>query len=476
LDPAAAPPIRTGHAHERVRVAHSPLKRLMDLKTLWDRMLLAMTKRIGAQDVDIWLKAAQPVRLEEHVLYLEVENRYYSEWIGDNYLDDLRREAVTELGSPVEIDFVYREDATSEVPIPQPATNGPAPEPSSIGVNPAQTFGSFVVGECNKFAHAAARAVADAPARSYNPLFIYGSTGLGKTHLMHAVANEILARDPTARVVYVTAEDFMNEMINGLRFKRMDDFRAKYRKRATVLLVDDIQFLSGKDRTQEEFFHTFNALQASGRQIVLTADVIPKDIEKLEPRLRTRFEGGLLADMQAPDRETLLAILRQKSDALRLRIPGDLADAIAHQVAGNIRELEGILNRLAALHSFYNEPVTLEFARKRLANLFAPAPSQVTVPAIIEAVAKFHNVRSADLTGNRRTRTLTRPRQIAMYLARKHTNLSFPELGREFGGRDHSTIQYGFHKVEEELRDNPDVAYKIRLIENSLGLRSPANS
>jgi chromosomal replication initiator protein len=413
------------------------------------------------------------LRLDGNTLVLEVANRYYSEWIQDNYLGALCEEATSALGVPVDLDFEFREEPTSEVPraaLPTPSQGDV--QPRGLGVNTAQNFASFVVGDCNKFAHAAARAVADAPALSYNPLFVYGATGLGKTHLMHAIGNDILARNPSARIVYTTAEDFMNEMINGLRYKRMEDFRAKYRKRCTVLLVDDIQFLSRKEATQEEFFHTFNALQASGRQIVLTADVIPKDIEKLEPRLRTRFEGGLLADMQAPDRETLLAILYQKADALRLPIPANVAEAIGNHVAGNIRELEGLLNRLSALHSFYNEPVTLEFARKRMPTLFASASTvAVTVSGIIEAVARFHNLRSADLTGDRRTRTLTRPRHIAMYLARKHTSLSYPELGRDFGGRDHSTIQYGFHKVEQELVDNPDLTYTIRMIEQSLSIR-----
>jgi chromosomal replication initiator protein len=449
----------------------------MDLSALWDHMLQAMHRRIGHQDVEIWLKTAHPVRLDGRTLVLEVENRYYSEWIAENYLEDLRNEAGSVLGGPIDLLFEYREDPTTEVPLATGTPGSPvagvtSSEPRGIGVNGAHTFGSFVVGECNKFAHAASRAVSDAPSKAYNPLFIYGSTGLGKTHLMHAIGNEILLRDAAARVVYVTAEDFMNEMINGLRYKRMDDFRAKYRKRATVLLVDDIQFLSGKDRTQEEFFHTFNALQTAGRQVVLTADVIPKDIEKLEPRLRTRFEGGLLADMQAPDRETLLAILRQKADGLRLPMPNDLGDAIAKQVAGNIRELEGLLNRLAALHSFYNEPVTLEFARRKMPNLFAPPTTRVTAAAIIEAVARFHSLRSADLTGTGRARTLVRPRHIAMYLARRHTELSFPDLGREFGDRDHSTIQHGVHKIENDVKDDADLATKVRLIEQSLGLRS----
>ncbi|MEQ1503874.1 MAG: chromosomal replication initiator protein DnaA [Myxococcota bacterium] len=443
----------------------------MELTSLWDSLLDAMRQRIGTQDVEVWLRSASPVHLDDDVMILEVANRYYADWIGENYLDSLRGEARAILGRPVEMRFTWRDEPTAEEPRPGIDVDGDR-EPRGLGVNTTQTFDSFVIGECNKFAHAAASAVADHPARNYNPLFIYGSTGLGKTHLMHAIANRVLADDEPARIVYVTAEDFMNEMINCLRYKRMEDFRAKYRKRATVLLVDDVQFLSGKERTQEEFFHTFNALQTSGRQIVLTADVVPKDIDKLEPRLRTRFEGGLLADMQAPDKETLLAILRQKADTNRLSIPADLADAIANLVAGNIRELEGLLNRLSALHSFYDEPITIDWARKRLPGVFDPAPATVTVVGIIEAVAKFHNLRSADITGTKRTRTLTRPRHIAMYLARVHTNLSFPELGREFGDRDHSTIQHGFRKVKEELEQDPDLAYKVRLIEQGLHVRA----
>ena len=447
----------------------------MDLTQLWESMLEAMRRQIGHQDVEIWLRSAKPINLEADTLLVEVSNRYYADWIEENYLEDLCTEASSLVQRSVQIKFTWREDQASSNESPQIQMNFEQEVeelPRSIGVNTTQTFESFVIGECNKFAHAAAAAVADHPAKQYNPLFIYGSTGLGKTHLMHAVANRVLAEQSSSRVVYVTAEDFMNEMINCLRYKRMDDFRSKYRRRSTVLLVDDVQFLSGKERTQEEFFHTFNALQGSGRQIILTSDVVPREIDKLEPRLRTRFEGGLLADMQAPDKETLLAILMQKADSYRLNIPPDLAEAIAGIVEGNIRELEGILNRISALHHFYNEPITLEWVQRRLPGEFDPPSASVTVAAIIEAVARFHNLRSVDITGSKRTRALTRPRHIAMFLARTHTSLSFPELGREFGGRDHSTIQHGYHKVREELEVDPDLAYKVKLIEQGLHIRT----
>lgn len=444
----------------------------MDLTRFWDHLIDTMRQRIGVQEVEIWLADSRAIALTDDRLVVEVSNRLYANWIRENYLDAFKAIAAELSGHPVAIEFTFASEPTErDLPLQIGPSSERADVPRAVGLHPRQTFAEFVVGECNRFAHAAASAVADHPARNYNPLFIYGSTGLGKTHLMHAVGNHVLG-NPAARVVYVTAEDFTNEMINGIRFERMNAFRNKYRRAATVLLVDDVQFLSGKERTQEEFFHTFNALQASGRQIVLTADVIPKDIAGLEPRLRTRFEGGLLADMQAPDPETLEAILRKKADNLHLGIPSDLAEAIVARVAGNVRELEGVLNRLNALQNLYDKPLTLTFARDQLPKLFDPVPATLTVSAIIEAVARFHNVRSADLTGNKRTRTLTRPRHIAMYLARTHTQLSFPELGREFGGRDHSTIQHGFRKVKKELPKDLDLAHKVRLIEQALQVRN----
>lgn len=443
----------------------------MDLESAWERVLVRLQDAdIRPEDVDIWLRDAHPVRLEDQQLTVQVANRFYVDWITDNLGRALRDAARLVLGPRVEIALISGDDPVGEWPITEPLAAESA-EPRGSTLNPAQTFQSFVVGECNRFAHAAAEGVATVPARRYNPLFLYGHTGLGKTHLMHAIGHEILRRDTNATVVYVTAEDFMNEMINSIRFKRTDEFRQKYRQRASVLLVDDIQFLSGKDRTQEEFFFTFNALQAAGRQIVLTSDVVPADIKGLEDRLRTRFEGGLIADVQPPDHETMIAILQAKAELAGFRMPSDLAAAVASAAKGSIRELEGVVHRLVALRLVYHEPITLDFARRHIPRLLVPTTSGITVPAIIEVVARFHNLRAADITGKKRTRALTGPRHLAMYLARNHTQLSFPELGREFGGRDHSTIQHGCKKVEEELVENPELSYQIGLIEQQLQLR-----
>ena len=463
----------------------------MDVEARWSKILGCLQDHVRPEDIDIWFKDARLVRVDGRILQLQVANRYYADWIRDNYGAGLRAAVNAVYGAPLDVGFIYADDPgvdnTAEIAHPlfsddvDPTGRDPrfgdggrstrSDDPRAVNVNPVQTFASFVVGDCNRFAHAAALAVVDNPANHYNPLFIYGDTGLGKTHLMQAIGNEILRRDPAASVVYVTAEDFTNEMINSIRFKRTEEFRARYRQRATVLLVDDIQFLSGKERTQEEFFHTFNALQSSGRQVVITSDVVPKDIRALEPRLRTRFEGGLMADMQPPDNETMVAILQQKAESAQIALPHDLAHAIASVVKGSVRELEGVVNKFAALKRFFDEPLTLEFARRHLPKLFVHETPSVTVPAIIEAVARFNNLRSADITGKKRTRTLTGPRHVAMYLARLHTQLSFPELGREFGGRDHSTIQHGCRKVEEELETDAELGYQLRLIEQSLNLR-----
>ncbi len=447
----------------------------MNLPEQWDRVLSGMRRRIGFQDVEIWLESCVPVRLEDGVLWLQALNSYYSSWILENYLDALVSECAVELEQPVQIRFLSQDDAQEDEGArsgsrPRPPRPKDSEQPPGNDLNPNQTFASFVVGECNRFAHAAATSVSESPANAYNPLFIYGGTGLGKTHLMHAIGHAMVQQHRLARVIYVTSEDFMNQMIDSIRYKRTEEFRARYRKRASVLLVDDIQFLSGRDRTQEEFFHTFNALIQAGRQIVLTADVLPRNIDKLEPRLRTRFEGGLMADIQAPDKETLLAILLQKSDQLGLVIPSNLAEEIANIVAGNIRELEGLVKRIHATCQFHHTQPTLAFVREQLGDTFTPQPVNLSVSEIIAAVARYHNITSADIVGKKRTRALSKPRHIAMFLAREALTLSYPDLGKEFGGRDHSTVQYAVKKVRKQLRDDADLAYRLRLISQTLGV------
>lgn len=443
----------------------------MDVQAQWERLLVCLARDVDADELEVWFKDARPLRLDGDDLVIETGNRYYVAWIEDNYRALLQSHAPEVFGRPVGMRFVVDEDPVTETSVNGVATTVAKPRDANPGLMQHQRFDNFVVGECNKLAHAAALAVCDNPARTYNPLYIWGHTGLGKTHLMHAIGNRIARERPGTTVVYATAEDFTNALVNAIRYQRMEQFRARFREGATVLLIDDIQFVSGKERTQEEFFFTFNAMQASGRQVVLTSDVEPKDIKGLEPRLRTRFEGGLVADMQPPDTETLLAILHRKADLAGLPMPEDLAQAIADAAMGNVREVEGIINRLGATLRVSDEPLTLDFARRHFPRLFAPEPPSVTVAGIIEAVAKFHNLKSADITGKRRTRALTGPRHLAMFLARQHTGLSFPELGREFGDRDHSTIQHGVKKVEKALGKDPDVSYQVRLVEQTLGLR-----
>jgi chromosomal replication initiator protein len=400
---------------------------------------------------------------------LEVPNRYYRDWVSANYGPVLAAELEEALGRPVELHFQVAVKSDS------PAVGGSEGDTTSAivpipGVAPDKTFENFVVGTSNEFAHAAALATADAPGESqYNPLFIYGDTGLGKTHLLHAIGNRIRSQDPDARVLYVTAEQFTNELIDALRYRRMPEFRDRYRKQPTLLLMDDVQFLSGKDRTQEELFHTFEWLNERSRQIVFTADVLPRDIRMFEPRLRTRCESGMLADTQAPDMETLLAIFRQKAEELQLDVPDGVAQWIAARVHGNIRELEGVLNRLSAIMRLRPGPLTIEFARQHLSSVLNELPSTLSAEDIIQTVANFYNVRISDLKGQRRLKQLVRPRHVAMYLVRKNTEHSFPEIGRIFGGRDHATVQHAVKKIRGLIARDVDMKSAVFTLQRSLG-------
>ncbi|MCB9780443.1 MAG: chromosomal replication initiator protein DnaA [Alphaproteobacteria bacterium] len=456
------------------------------MQDAWSAIQGALRQRIGPEHYDVWIRGVVDVSASTpDRLVLSLPNRYYLDWIRDNFLGSIEQALVEHTGGtvPVDLDVASAERPPPAVATADAAPRSAAPAPAapkspptraarnSPGVAPDKTFHNFVVGACNQFAHAAAQAVADAPGEpQYNPLFIYGDTGLGKTHLMQAIGNQIRQATPDARVLYVTAEQFTNELIDSLRYHKQAEFRDKYRRQPDVLLLDDVQFIGGKDRTQEELFHTFEYLKDRGKQIVFTADVLPREIDKFEPRLRTRCESGMLADTQAPDVETMLAILRQKADELDLRIDDELAQWIAGRVLGSIRELEGVLNRLDAVSKLQlgGRPPTVELARKHLAGILPDAPAPLTADEIVQAVARFFSLKVADLKGTRRLKQIVRPRHIAMWLVREHTELSFPEIGRVFGNRDHSSVQHACKKIKRLRDKEPDLRNTVDTIERML--------
>jgi chromosomal replication initiator protein len=358
------------------------------------------------------------------------------------------RPAAEAIPEPVPIQLNADETAAFE--------SGPLPTvPGPAGLNPRYTFDSFIVGSSNQFANAACRAVAEAPSRSYNPLFIYGGVGLGKTHLMHAVGHYVLNHDRNLRLTYISSERFMNEMINALRFDRVLDFRERYRS-VDVLLVDDIQFLAGKEGTQTEFFHTFNALYDSQKQIVLSSDCPPHEIQALEERLRSRFEWGLIADIQPPDLETKVAILKKKAEAEAVPLPDNVAMYIAGKIKSNIRELEGSLIRLIAFASLTGQGISLPLAQDVLKNILEHEERAVTIDIIQKFVADYYNLKMADLRSRNNSKSIAMPRQVAMYLCKSLTHASLPEIGRSFGGKHHSTVIHSIRKVEDLRKRDAD--------------------
>ena len=331
----------------------------------------------------------------------------------------------------------------------------------SATLNPKYTFDSFVIGNSNRFAHAASLAVAESPAKAYNPLFIYGGVGLGKTHLMHAIGHYILANNPKSKVVYVSSEKFTNELINSIKDDKNVEFRNKYRN-VDVLLIDDIQFIAGKERTQEEFFHTFNDLHEANKQIILSSDRPPKEIPTLEDRLRSRFEWGLIADIQPPDFETRIAILKKKADVENLNIPNEVMVYIATKIKSNIRELEGALIRIVAFSSLTNKEIGIDLASEALKDIISSRNSkQVTIELIQDIVSSYFNLKVEDFKSSRRTRNITFPRQIAMYLCRKLTDMSLPKIGEEFGGRDHTTVIHACEKISKGLKEDENLQDNI---------------
>ena len=429
---------------------------------LWDEILARIETKINRHSFYTWFKPTTFVAEDLKAITVRVPNLMFKDWLTRHY-SGIINEAMKELKKAnLTVNFVGDAQAdgaialsTDEAVVLESGAPPPASVPGPAGLNPRYTFDTFIVGSSNQFAHAACRAVAEAPSRSYNPLFIYGGVGLGKTHLMHAIGQYVLQHDRNLKLTYISSERFMNEMINAVRYDRVIDFRERYRT-VDVLLVDDIQFLAGKEGTQTEFFHTFNALYDSQKQIVLSSDCPPHEIPSLEERLQSRFEWGLIADIQSPDLETKIAILKKKADAEAVPLPDNVAIYIAGKIKSNIRELEGSLIRLIAYASLTGQEISLPLAQDVLKNILDHEEKAVTIEIIQKFVADYYNLKMIDLKSRNNSKSIAKPRQIAMYLCKSLTHASLPEIGRSFGGKHHSTVIHSIRKVEGQRTKDGD--------------------
>lgn len=485
----------------------------MNLTQIWQAALGTMQMQTSRQEFDTWLRGTTLLALDSGTATVGTVSPFHKEGLENRFMAPVRRSLGDILGFPVQVRVVIapspgvrmetptpvyelvptaaadeREDTLRPVARPQPAPRPPMTNPvvapmnnerslvqldlnSAIRtgmLNPKYTFSRFIVGSSNRLAHAASAAVAEHPAHAYNPLFLYGGVGLGKTHLLHAIGNYVLDRDPEINVLYVSSEKFTNDLINAIRRQQTEEFRLRYRN-IDVLLIDDIQFIAGKDATQEEFFHTFNTLHSAAKQIVIISDRPPKAILTLEERLRSRFEWGLIVDVQSPDLETRTAILRAKGEQLNVHIPAEVIDFLAHRVQSNIRELEGSLNRVTAFAELNRRPVTVEVAAAALAELFdASRRKRITPDLIIQAVCNFYGIDTRILQGRGRSRNIVVPRQVAMHLLREETDCSLVDIGALLGGRDHTTVMYGCDKITEEINSDARLRNEVLAIRERL--------
>ena len=429
---------------------------------VWERVLGIVEGKVGKTNSETWLKPIRPLGLQDDTFHLEVPSALFKDWLLSHLVGPLENALTEVLGQPTHLILHVQEKPQGELFLEeekkQTAEEKGRGGGNRNGLIQNYTFSSFVVGGGNQFAHAAARAVSKHPGKSYNPLFIYGGVGLGKTHLINAIGHETSVRRGGDNIVYLSSESFTNELIVHIRKNRMTEFKNKFR-RADVLILDDVQFLSGRERTQEEFFHTFNSLHESSKQIVLTSDKFPNEIGGLEERLRNRFEWGLIADIQPPDLETRVAILQKKSRAKRISLPDDVALFIASHVTSNVRELEGGLTRLGALAALNQADITVNFARQALQNLVTAKEKEVSIETVQKTVSKYFSVSVADITSKKRTKLVLFPRQVSMFLCRKLAGASYPMIGMRFGGKDHTTVLHACKIIEkrskkdEELRD-----------------------
>jgi len=425
----------------------------MNAERVWDAALGQLQLEMPRAAFDTWVRDAELLTHEDGTFIIGVQNAYARDWLEDRLRSTVSRVLTSVTGRSSEVRFVVWHDEQEQEVRPPLKNEAHEPVPMAANGNVAKTlqrrysFDSFVVGPSNRLAAAAAQAVAESPARAYNPLFLYGGVGLGKTHLLHAVGNASAASG--LQVLYVSSEEFTNDLINAIRNHTTDAFRDRYRN-IDVLLIDDIQFIAGKESTQEEFFHTFNTLHGQDKQLVISSDRSPKALVTLEERLQSRFEWGLTADIQPPDFETRLAILRTKAEIMGRKIPFDFLETIAHQIQSNIRELEGALNRVLAFSDLSGMPLTADLVNSALSELL-PRGGSLSSDHIIKAVVKFFGVTEERLIGKQRSRDIALPRQIAMYLIREETSASLPQIGEVLGGRDHTTILYGYGKISDQL-------------------------
>ncbi len=447
------------------------------METVWDKATKIIQDKVSKQNFDTWIKPVKILAMEDKCVQLSVPNKFFKDWLMDNYLSTIKHSLQNVIGMSVDVDFVLIKDKEKKpenvaLPFDKPQdttkTTSSGRHTNVSYLNSHYTFDRFVVGPSNQFAHAASIAVAKQPAKNYNPLFIYGGSGLGKTHLLNAIGLMSASLHSGMNVTYVSAEAFMNEMINSIRYDRMPKFREKYRN-IGCLLIDDIHFLAGKDRTQEEFFHTFNTLHDSGKQIVVTSDKFPKDIPNLEGRLRSRFEWGLIADIQPPEIETKIAIIEKKMQESKIDLSPAVAHYIASHVESNIRELEGALIRISAYSSLTNKEIDMDLVKEVLKKIVQHNnKEEVSIDDIIKVVASKLNIKIADIKAHNKNKNNVLARQVSMYLARKLTNLSYPDIGQKIGGRDHSTVIYANNKMINSIDADSQFKKMVQDIEDSI--------
>lgn len=434
---------------------------------VWEKTLEIIKSELTEVSFNTWLKTIEPISYQDNQIILGVPNDFTKGILEARYIVLISNALKEVTGDQIDVKFkIPTEEIQKEVY--QGDSSPYSGNIPSANLNSKYTFHTFVIGNSNRFAHAASLAVAEAPAKAYNPLFIYGGVGLGKTHLMNAIGHYILSQNPKAKVMYVSSEKFTNELINSIRDDKNVEFRNRYRN-IDVLLVDDIQFIAGKESTQEEFFHTFNALHDSNKQIIISSDRPPKEIPTLEDRLRSRFEWGLITDIQPPDLETRIAILRKKATLEKINVPNEIMQFIASKIQSNIRELEGALIRIVAYSSLTNQEITIDLANEALKDIISTAaPKKITIPLIKEVVAEYFNIKIEDFDSKKRTRAIAFPRQIAMFLSREFTDLSLPKIGEDFGGRDHSTVIHACDKITSDMKEDLNLKNTIEKIKKQI--------